>query len=301
MKQVVFLLLAILCLGVRAEFPVASPYEAISYKCIVTENPRREIHIAIVDLTSKEITLRVAPGGEDPDGAGPCSTTLMKPSAIANREDFDLAVNGDFFGAAKVQDANGKPRGYATGVGAWPIGPAVTGGVVWAKPEKARAMLVITDKNRAYLARGTQPPADAREVVAGQPIILEDGKIVVENNTAFQKTPHPRTAVGISEDGRKLILVVVDGRRKDATGMPLVDLAQFLKAQGAHNALNLDGGGSSEMVLRNPETGNLHVVNQPSDARERSVANVLGVKVKGSKQTEEVVLDRLPPATQKSE
>jgi exopolysaccharide biosynthesis protein len=72
----------------------------------------------------------------------------------------------------------------------------------------------------------------------------------------------PRTAIGIKKDG-KVLLVVVDGRRRTSVGLSLVELAQFMVEQGAVEAMNLDGGGSSEMILGN------QILNEPSDGRER--------------------------------
>lgn len=78
----------------------------------------------------------------------------------------------------------------------------------------------------------------------------------------------PRTAVGFTGDG-KILLVVVDGRQTFSIGMTLNELAQFMQKQGAVNAMNLDGGGSSEMVVKNS------IMNSPSDGSERRVGNAL--------------------------
>ena len=61
------------------------------------------------------------------------------------------------------------------------------------------------------------------------------------------------------------------------------DLAKAMLDLGCTDALNLDGGGSTEMALRDPGTGQLVVVNRPSDGHERPVANVLGVRIAGMK------------------
>lgn len=80
----------------------------------------------------------------------------------------------------------------------------------------------------------------------------------------------PRTALGLTKDGR-LLLVVVDGRQTTSAGMTLLELALFMQELGAVDALNLDGGGSSEMVLKD------QVLNKPSDGRERKVGDALVV------------------------
>lgn len=78
----------------------------------------------------------------------------------------------------------------------------------------------------------------------------------------------PRTAVGVTKEGH-IILFVVDGRQSSSIGMTLQELAQFMQELGAVDAMNFDGGGSSEMVVNGKN------VNNPSDGRERSVGGAL--------------------------
>ena len=94
----------------------------------------------------------------------------------------------------------------------------------------------------------------------------------VVNNTIA----HPRTAVGIDADGRRLLILVVDGRSSASRGYTMVELADMMTALGAENAINLDGGGSSTMYTRTG-TGAMGIVNEPSDGSERLVPNALGV------------------------
>lgn len=75
-------------------------------------------------------------------------------------------------------------------------------------------------------------------------------------------------------------MVVVDGRKKGvATGMSLAELAEVFVAQGAEEAVNLDGGGSSVLAIRDPKTHQMVILNHPSDGRERPVANTLGISI----------------------
>jgi len=77
---------------------------------------------------------------------------------------------------------------------------------------------------------------------------------------------HPRTAIGFNDD--YIFFVVVDGRSSVSIGMNLEELPYFMRnTLGAHTAINLDGGGSSTMVV------NGQVMNNPSDGRERAVAS----------------------------
>jgi hypothetical protein len=86
---------------------------------------------------------------------------------------------------------------------------------------------------------------------------------------------HPRTAVGIKADG-SVFFTVIDGRQPGfSEGVNLTDLGQIMKDLGAVEALNLDGGGSSTFVARQPGDPALSLVNVPSDGGERNVANSL--------------------------
>ncbi|HET9424474.1 MAG TPA: phosphodiester glycosidase family protein [Gemmatimonadaceae bacterium] len=128
-------------------------------------------------------------------------------------------------------------------------------------------------------------PFHPMEAVGGRPMLARDGAIAPEVDTEGQvsfRNRNPRTAVGIANDGKRLILVVVDGRQAGySAGMTLRELATLMLALGARDAINLDGGGSSALVHWSPDDRRLRVANKPSDANgERAVGNALGV-VKG--------------------
>ena len=100
--------------------------------------------------------------------------------------------------------------------------------------------------------------ADARrwpvvDAVAGGPMLVVDGAVrVTAAQEAFADSAsprlHPRTAAGITAEG-DLILMVVDGRQRDSRGVTLEQLAGLLQRLGCVRALNLDGGGSSAVVV----------------------------------------------------
>ena len=101
--------------------------------------------------------------------------------------------------------------------------------------------------------------------------------------TQENKVRHPRTVVGLNRGATKMILLVVDGRKPGvALGMNCDELAAELLRLGCDDALNLDGGGSSVMAVRDPAKDEFKILNQPTDGRERAVANVLGISVDAS-------------------
>ncbi|MCC3761632.1 phosphodiester glycosidase family protein [Glycomyces sp. TRM65418] len=114
-----------------------------------------------------------------------------------------------------------------------------------------------------------------RTGVSGRQILIRDGAIVPHADQAR----HPRTAVGLSEDGTTLYAVTVDGRQAASGGYTLDEVAAELLEMGAHSAINLDGGGSSTLLARAPGTDDLLAVNSPSDGTERAVGNGLAFTV----------------------
>jgi hypothetical protein len=299
------LILSLLVLPVlaRAEAPVERPYKSVVYKHekLTTHSTDKEgkpvewpqeIFAAFVDLTDPNVHVRVSRGGADPDGPGEWQTSLMPPTKVAEREGFDIVVNGDFFSAFKTVDAEGEAalKQFTGGRPAKVTGPAVTDGEKWGPAEKARAAFMIDAKGKPSIMAVKDPPSDAQQVIAGSDVIVQNGKNVAppSDKPGFARGPHPRTAVGIRDEGKTLVLVVIDGRKKGvAVGMSLKETAEVMLKYGCTDAVNLDGGGSSMLGIRDPKTGKVEVKNHPSDGRERSVANVLGVSVtpKNKRQT----------------
>jgi hypothetical protein len=192
----------------------------------------------------------------------------------ASDGDVLAAVNGDFF----------TPEGA-------PVGTEVVGGEV--RRTRGRPALAWRPEDQPWI--GT-PRSDGdsllilgwplhrergdgvTQVIGGFPILLEDGSRVgdleVSDRASFAAERHPRTAVGWDPDESLLWLIVVDGRQPGySVGMSLPELAELMEGLGIDDGINLDGGGSSVMVLE----GN--AVSRPSDSQgERPVVNALAVK-----------------------
>jgi exopolysaccharide biosynthesis protein len=116
-------------------------------------------------------------------------------------------------------------------------------------------------------------------------VLLRDGVIdpqVDSTGAAGFRGPNPRTAVGVGANGRRLLLATIDGRQAGySLGTTLRETAEIMRALGAHDAINLDGGGSTTMVVRDAR-GAFRIANRPSDAAgERPVANALVVARNG--------------------
>ena len=109
-----------------------------------------------------------------------------------------------------------------------------------------------------------------RTVVSGNPKNVGMGETLdTEGERADASARHPRTSIGFSEDGSKIIMMVIDGRGASA-GVTTSMLADVMRFAGAYEAVNLDGGGSSTLY-----TEALGVRNECSDGNERAVGNAI--------------------------
>ncbi|MGV9235864.1 phosphodiester glycosidase family protein [Streptomyces nigra] len=91
------------------------------------------------------------------------------------------------------------------------------------------------------------------------------------------RTSAVRTAVGISDGGRRVVLLALDGAPRYRTGLTIAEVAGIMRTLGATAAFSLDGGSSSTLVAREPGAPAVSVRNHPSDGTERPVANGIGV------------------------
>ncbi|OOC53695.1 exopolysaccharide biosynthesis protein [Nocardiopsis sinuspersici] len=94
----------------------------------------------------------------------------------------------------------------------------------------------------------TAEGADPRVVLGGRHVLVRDGEPVPVDDDSRA----PRTAIGFSEDGEAMHVVTADGRNPATAGSTLAEVAELLAASGAAQALELDGGGSSTLLVREP-------------------------------------------------
>lgn len=127
---------------------------------------------------------------------------------------------------------------------------------------------------------GTRLAGNGYSAIGGGPQLLRDAEVAVRAREegferilyTFGLRRNPRTLAGVTDDGR-LLLVVVDGRQPDwSVGATFEESARILQSLGARDGLNLDGGGSSTMVIRG------EVVNRPSEGKPRAIGDAIVIK-----------------------
>ena len=259
----------------------------VAVREIVLSTPDGEArgYAAVVDLRDPAVEIVVtAPLADRSDEA------LLTPTdSWARAQGVVVAVNANFF-AKGTAAANGD-------VGADILGLSVSDGRVVSPARSyggaADPALIVRDDGGAVVARSASTEG-VRDAVAGIGASASDslpGTLLVTDGANTGATArveplarHPRTAAGVSADGRTLYLVAIDGRQAGwSVGLTLPELADVLIGLGADDAVNLDGGGSTAFVHQ-PADGD-RIINKPSDGRFRPVANHLGVRLRAASET----------------
>jgi hypothetical protein len=151
--------------------------------------------------------------------------------------------------------------------------PATGAVVLSALPASDEALQLLSlQAGSAVTLRWSLGFTNVWDAIGGFPVLVADGQSVVGTCTTwFCISRNPRTGVGVTADG-KILMVVADGRQaKWSVGVSLPQLAGIFRQFGATFALNFDGGGSTTMVVKG------EVVNRPSLGHQRLVSTALMV------------------------
>lgn len=218
------------------------------------------VHLAVADLARCDLDLLVVAALEE-GGEGLARTRqTVREMAPGGSHAPLVGVNGDFL----------TPEGS-------PLGPEATSRTrrTSSRPALSWDSLRRPSIGPDTVAAGVAAPVEGLQIIGGYPELIDVGERVeggaVEASPSFAAARHPRTGVGYDQGAGLLWMAVVDGRQGDrSAGMTLTELAGLFEALGATEALNLDGGGSSTMVIGS------RLANTPSDVTgERAVANSL--------------------------
>lgn len=207
------------------------------------------------------------------------------PSGIALYDDAWGVSTDSASGVVEVV-VEGRRSGRVVSIDTLARGVAIPAGHVAlvGRGSTARAALLGLRVGDSIHAQVALRPFHPVEALGGRPVLVRDSSIVTGLDSAggagFAAMRHPRTAVGLARDGRRLLLVVVDGRQKGySDGMTLRELAELMRGLGARDAINLDGGGSTTLLYAEPRrNAPLRIANRPSDPTgERPVGDALAI------------------------
>ncbi len=233
-----------------------------------------KIHFLRVNLQSRALEVFALPG-DDPDGDGPAESQLTPPTILLNEFNAIAAVNANAFAALNAEDVS-----YGYWYEGQPVdihGLVVSQGKTVSPIESDRVPFWIDCQHRPHIG----DPANGDLVMEAvsdwfSPLLVESRIIPDSSDMAL----HPRTALGFDDSGAWLLLVVVDGRQPCySEGVTLYELAKILQSQGCTQSINLDGGGSSIMLIQG-HNNVLRTFNRPSGTGHRPVPVMLGVRKK---------------------
>ena len=236
-------------------------------------SPRKiVVHVLAIDMTTAKLEFLVTPSANNTDVL--CTRTTSK-----FLEEFKLhaAINGGYF--SYIDPAEGSAAACPGGGDPVRISDyAASRGRVYSAKNTPQPVIHFGQRNQVTFGRAQGRVFNA---ISGDRIVVTEGKVV--KNLAAQ-VPNPRTAMGINRNGRWLTLMVVDGRQTGySEGVTFPELAELLISYGVHTGVNMDGGGSSTMVIRGAD-GKARVLNSPIEmnqpGKERPVGNHLGLLLK---------------------
>jgi hypothetical protein len=158
--------------------------------------------------------------------------------------------------------------------GGWPIDP---GTVVVTAPALSPLGTLLPGEPVTLSTSITPGWESIQQAVGGREWIVRDGIVNITPRPASAVEIHPRSAIGLTADGR-LIMAIVDGREVGGSaGVRLSELAELMLERGVVSAINLDGGGSSALAIRRAGTDGPVLASRPSDGFERPVTNSIQV------------------------
>lgn len=238
-------------------------FHGVEHAAVELKQPRPlQAQVLRVKLGTPGVSVVVTPD----NGEAPGETTGRKTSSFLSAMHCQAAVNAGPFD--KVTSSEGGPLELS--------GLHIAGGKLVSKDSGLPALLFLED-GRARIAIKPELKPEIREAVSGFQVILSEGQTV-----ATDLKLHPRTGAGVSADGKTLWLLVVDGRQAGSSeGCTTVEMAGWLRAMGAQSAINLDGGGTTTMVMAGAD-GKPVILNRPVHAgipgMERPAGSHLGIK-----------------------
>ena len=240
-------------------------FSGIDQTVLVFRQPRLMRGVAVrIDTKADGMEFVLTPD----NGAREGETDGLRTSTFLKKHQCQIAVNAAPF--SPIHLSEGQPQEIV----GWQIskGKQVSG--------EQRHSIVFDKHNRGEIVKNPKKTKSAWNAVSGFGILLRNGK-----NLGSKAPLHPRTAIGLSKNKRYVYLLVIDGRQKGySLGASTSDLALILTRLGAHDGLNLDGGGTSTMVRSGDTKNTAIILNRPVHGGipgfERVSASHFGVRAK---------------------
>jgi hypothetical protein len=243
-------------------------FQGVEHATGETDTPRlQKVNAVRVDLHNPDISLIATPG----NGASPGDTTRQTGPAFMAAHGVQVGINGQY-----IDLATGYPYGDLFGL-------SISEGTTVSPAQDLNALigvnpgtLLVTQDNQAHIQQ-TFPSTDLTGVwtaIESWAYLLVNG-VNTGDPRIIPGNVEPRSALGLSQDGRYLILMTIDGRQAGySEGATSYEESEWLQRFGAYNGINLDGGGSTHLLISEPG-GSTTTLNSPTE--NRAVGNHLGI------------------------
>jgi Phosphodiester glycosidase len=260
-----------------------SLFQGIAYQREFRSTPRPTvIHIVSIDLKKPGIGIFVTPGMPTADLT---ETNARTTSEFLKEFKLQLAVNANFFYTC-IEEA---PWDYypRSGDRVNNVGHAISQSKPYSPPDPKFPALCFDANNRAQIIENGSCPGGTVYGVAGDNVLVKNGKAVVPSQKDIQQDKaYPRVVAAIDKKGEKLWLIVADGKQRlYSEGLKLSEITEISMQLGADTALNLDGGGSTTLAVASPSGAQL--LNAPIQnkipMKERPISNHLGFYARENK------------------
>lgn len=247
------------------------PFPGVVVNLLTTAEPRpNKIYLVKIDLQTPGLRFETTPSNGDPNGEelGDPNYETTRQSTLQFLKDSkaQLAINTSFYGTKNAFADN--------------IGLLVSKGDLISPFYNDWPAMNIDSENRVDLVRGKHDTFEVNaelenielyNAFSGSDQIVTNGKVTTDDRE-FSTTNHPRTAIGFSTK-KELFIVAVDGRQPGVSeGISLTELAKLMIDFGCVQAINLDGGGSTTMVIADPSP---RVINVPSNKNDLGEYGIL--------------------------
>ena len=249
-------------------------FQGITYNREVRRDPiPMIIHVITIDLTTPGLKFLVTP----PDDRHDFDYSARTVSQFVEEFGVQLAINADGFDPWHDHGPWGfyPHKGEGTNARGLTVsqGTLVTEGYY-----PGEYTLYISSDNRVSF---NEPIGEVYNAVSGLSMLFESGIVPELGRDAYLQQRHPRTAVALDLSGEKLFFILIDGRQPNySEGATIPELIRIVLDYGGYTALNLDGGGSSALVIEGVD-GLPQPLNSPIHTRipgrERPIANHLGI------------------------
>ena len=232
--------------------------------------PEFEFWALKIELSAPGLQVVVKGGAQDAAGG----TLSVRVSSFVSANGLTAGINAAPFDISSSKE--GQPIKN--------VGIVISGGKQISTPSPRYDAIVFYKDGKAAIVNqaAIKSTENIENAVGGFYQILVNGALA--ERTLTRENREPRSAAGISADGKYLYLAVIDGRREGSAGGTEKETALLLLALGSWNGLNFDGGGSTALALRGTD-GRVRVVNVPVHGGivgvERAVAGCLGIAAGG--------------------